>query len=46
MKDLDYLKANNLALGASLDNAIGVDDTGVVNEKVYVSLMSSLDIKF
>ena len=31
MKDLDYLKANNLALGASLDNAIGVDDTGVVN---------------
>ncbi|MBE2172056.1 UDP-3-O-acyl-N-acetylglucosamine deacetylase [Acinetobacter oleivorans] len=33
MKDLDYLKANNLALGASLDNAIGVDDTGVVNEE-------------
>lgn len=32
MKDLDYLKANNLALGASLDNAIGVDETGVVNE--------------
>lgn len=33
MKDLDYLKANNLALGASLDNAIGVDDAGVVNEE-------------
>ena len=33
MKDLDYLKANNLALGASLDNAIGVDETGVVNEE-------------
>lgn len=31
MKDLDYLKANNLALGASLENAIGVDETGVVN---------------
>ncbi len=31
MKDLDYLKANNLALGASLDNAIGVDDSGIVN---------------
>nr|QBQ19569.1 LpxC [Acinetobacter baumannii] len=35
MKDLDYLKANNLALGASLDNAIGVDDTGVVNEEGF-----------
>ena len=33
MKDLDYLKANNLALGASLENAIGVDATGVVNEE-------------
>ena len=33
MKDLDYLKSHNLALGASLDNAIGVDDTGVVNEE-------------
>ena len=33
MIDLDYLKANNLALGASLDNAIGVDETGVVNEE-------------
>ena len=33
MKDLDYLKSNNLALGASLDNAVGLDDTGVVNEE-------------
>lgn len=33
MKDLDFLKANNLALGASLENAIGVDDNGVVNEE-------------
>lgn len=33
MKDLDFLKANNLALGASLDNAIGVDENGVVNEE-------------
>ena len=33
MKDLDYLKANNLALGASLDNAVGLDDNGVVNEE-------------
>ena len=31
MRDLEYLKTNNLALGASLDNAIGVDDSGVVN---------------
>ena len=30
---MDYLKANNLALGASLENAIGVDDDGVVNEE-------------
>lgn len=32
MRDFDYLRANNLALGASLDNAIAVDDHGVVNE--------------
>ena len=32
MRDFEYLKANNLALGASLDNAIAVDDEGVVNE--------------
>lgn len=31
MKDLDYLKANQLALGASLENAIGLDEQGVVN---------------
>ncbi len=37
MKDLDYLKANNLALGASLENAIGVDETGVVNEEGFRS---------
>lgn len=33
MRDIEYLKANNLALGASLDNAIGVDDHGIVNEE-------------
>ncbi|MCF8998291.1 UDP-3-O-acyl-N-acetylglucosamine deacetylase [Acinetobacter nectaris] len=33
MKDLDFLKANNLALGASLENAIGLDENGVVNEE-------------
>lgn len=33
MRDLEYLKKNNLALGASLDNAIGVDDHGVVNRE-------------
>ncbi len=32
MRDIEYLKANNLALGASLDNAIAVDDNGIVNE--------------
>ena len=31
MRDLDYLREHNLALGASLDNAIGVDEHGVVN---------------
>ena len=31
MRDLDYLREHNLALGASLENAIGVDDQGVVN---------------
>lgn len=31
MKDLEYLQANNLALGANLDNAIGLDEQGVVN---------------
>jgi UDP-3-O-[3-hydroxymyristoyl] N-acetylglucosamine deacetylase len=32
MKDLEQLQANNLALGANLDNAIGLDEHGVVNE--------------
>ena len=31
MRDLEYLREHNLALGASLENAIGVDDQGVVN---------------
>ena len=33
MRDLTYLREHNLALGASLDNAIGVDEHGVVNEE-------------
>lgn len=33
MKDLEYLQANNLALGANLENAIGLDENGVVNEE-------------
>ena len=32
LRDIEYLRANNLALGGSLDNAIVVDDHGVVNE--------------
>lgn len=32
LSDLAYLQANNLAQGGSLDNAIVLDDTGVVNE--------------
>ncbi|MGM0535909.1 MAG: UDP-3-O-acyl-N-acetylglucosamine deacetylase [Pseudomonadota bacterium] len=32
MRDLEYLRANNLALGGSLDNAIVVDDYRIVNE--------------
>ncbi|GAB6035360.1 UDP-3-O-acyl-N-acetylglucosamine deacetylase [Galenea microaerophila] len=31
MKDMEVLRKNNLALGASLDNAIGLDDNGVMN---------------
>lgn len=31
MKDIDMLRANNLGLGASLKNAIGLDDEGVLN---------------
>ncbi len=32
MSDFEKLRENNLALGASLDNAIGVDDFKVLNE--------------
>ena len=32
MSDFEKLRANNLALGASLDNAIGVDEYRVLNE--------------
>lgn len=32
MRDLEYLRSNNLALGGSLDNAIVVDDYRIVNE--------------
>ncbi len=30
-KDIETLRQHNLALGASLDNAIGLDETGVMN---------------
>ncbi len=33
MKDLEYLRANNLALGGSLDNAVVVDDHGILNNE-------------
>lgn len=33
LRDIEYLRANNLALGGSLDNAIVVDDHGIVNEE-------------
>ncbi len=32
MKDIEFLRENNLALGGSLDNAIVVDDDKVINE--------------
>ncbi len=32
MKDIDRLRENNLALGGSLDNAIVVDDSKILNE--------------
>jgi UDP-3-O-[3-hydroxymyristoyl] N-acetylglucosamine deacetylase len=32
LKDIEILQQNNLALGGSLDNAIVVDDTKVINE--------------
>ena len=31
LRDIEYLRANNLAKGGSMDNAIVVDDTGVMN---------------
>lgn len=32
MRDFEYLRANNLALGAGLNNAIAVDDFRILNE--------------
>jgi len=32
MKDIEFLRKNNLALGGSLDNAIVVDDDKIINE--------------
>ena len=32
MRDLEHLRANNLALGGSVDNAIVVDDYRILNE--------------
>ncbi len=32
LKDIEYLQAHNLALGGSLDNAVVVDEYGIVNE--------------
>ncbi len=32
MRDLDYMRENNLALGGSLDNAIVIDDYRILNE--------------
>ena len=32
MRDLETLRAHNLALGGTLDNAIVLDDVGVMNE--------------
>lgn len=33
MKDMEMLRARNLGLGASLKNAIGLDDLGVMNDE-------------
>ena len=33
MKDIEFLRENNLALGGSLDNAIVVDDDKILNEE-------------
>jgi UDP-3-O-[3-hydroxymyristoyl] N-acetylglucosamine deacetylase len=32
MRDIDFLRSQNLALGGSMDNAIVVDESGVLNE--------------
>jgi UDP-3-O-[3-hydroxymyristoyl] N-acetylglucosamine deacetylase len=32
MKDIEFLRENNLALGGSLDNAIVIDDDKILNE--------------
>ena len=32
MRDIEYLRTNNLALGGSVDNAIVVDEDSVLNE--------------
>lgn len=37
MQQMDELRANNLALGVSLDNVIAVDDTKIVNEDGFRS---------
>ncbi len=33
MRDIEYLRSKNLALGGSMENAIVVDDKGVMNEE-------------
>jgi len=33
MRDIEFLRANNLALGGSLDNAVVVDDYRILNEE-------------
>lgn len=33
MRDIEYLRSKNLALGGSMENAIVVDDQGVMNEE-------------
>ncbi len=33
LKDVKYLQENGLALGASLDNAVGMDENGILNKE-------------
>ncbi|HLB05138.1 MAG TPA: UDP-3-O-acyl-N-acetylglucosamine deacetylase [Thermodesulfobacteriota bacterium] len=33
LKDIDILKANGLALGGSLENAVVIDESGIINEE-------------